>query len=108
MGDVKHRHNKGKEGKFRGPHTTYTDFAAEIADILVPLKEVIGIAPGILKRGNGMRKVQIEDFSGGLLLTVHQTRSMQELRVYGTNISSTKLFIARTLRDQKIPISFRH
>ncbi|MFH1178258.1 MAG: hypothetical protein V1711_00830 [bacterium] len=99
-----HRHGE----KFRGPHTTCTDFAAEVADVAVRIEEVTGVSPGIIKRGNGRRKVQIEDSSGGLLLTVHQLRSMQELRIFGINIPAIKFELARTLRNQKIAISFKH
>ena len=105
-------HRDGK--KFRGTHTTYSDLAARVADIAVRLQGVEGISPGVLQSGagvaGGIQKVKFGDMpqGGGLVLTVRQSRSVQELRVYCNDLQSTRLALARALRDERIPIAFRH
>lgn len=99
-------------GKFRGTHTTCSDFAARVADIAVRLTEVKGISLGLLQNGTGSsggtQKVKFCDMQGFLLLTVRQSSSVQELRVYCSNIQTTRTALARALRDQNISISFMH
>ena len=103
-------HRDGK--KIRGTHTTFIDLAAEVCDLVCKLTEVEGVSPGIIQCGKGvsggMRKVKIGDFSGGIILTVRQSRSVQELRLFASNIPAARLATARTLRNHDIPISFKH
>ncbi len=103
------QHRNGK--KFRGTHTTLTDLALVVADIAIKLPEVKGVSPGHIQTGKGVaggaRKVKIGSHKGGVLLTVRQARSVQELRIFFTSgEQATKLALARALRDQGIPISF--
>ncbi len=99
-------------GKCRGTHTTLTDLAARVVDIIAKLPEVTGYAPGLLQSGKGMtggmQKVKIGISVGCIVLIVRQSRSVQEVRVYGSDLRVTQLAIARALRDEDIPIAFRH
>lgn len=103
-------HRNGE--KFRGTHTTYSDLAARVADIAVRLEEVKGVSPGVLQNGTGSsggtQKVKFCDMQGFLLLTVRQSSSVQELRVYCSDIQMTRTALARALRNQSIPIAFMH
>ena len=58
--------------------------------------------------GGSSQKVKFSDMKGGLLLTVRQSRSVQEVRVYSTNVQAARLALARAFRDEGIPIAFRH
>lgn len=103
-------HRNGK--KFRGTHTTYSDLAARVADIAVRLKEVRGVSPGLLQNGKGSsggtQKVKFANMQGFLLLTVRQASSVQELRVYCSDMQTTSTALARALLDEHIPIAFLH
>lgn len=98
--------------KCRGSHTTLTDLAARVVDIIVKLPEVVGYSPGLLRSGKGVtggtRKVKIGVSVGCIILIVRQSRSIQEVLVYGPDLQAAQLAIARKLRDDRIPISFRH
>lgn len=100
-------------GKIRGTHTTLTDLAVKVVDIAVRIPEVVGISPGLLQSGKGVaggssQKVKFSDFKGGFILTVRQARSVQELRVYSGNVQVARTALARALRDEDIPIAFKH
>ena len=99
-------------GKHRGTHTTLIELAARVIDIIVKLPEVTGYSPGYLQAGKGLaggtQRVKISSFEGGLVLTIRQSRSVQEVRVYSANLQAAKLAIARKLRDHEVPISFQH
>lgn len=98
-------------GKIRGTHTTFTELAAKVTDIITKLADVRGVSPGLIRNGKGFtggaNRVKIGEYSGGILLTVRQSRSIQELRVLVTTMQEAKLAVARALRDNDIPISFR-
>ena len=100
-------------GKFKTTHTTYCELAVKIVDIAVRFQAVTGISPGMLQSGKGVssgggQRVKFGDMVGGLCLTVRQSRSVQELRIYCTDVQATRLALARALRDQDIPVAFRH
>ena len=99
-------------GKFRGKHTTLIDLAARVVDIADELPQVTGISAGYIQSGNavsgGTRKVKIGEGRGSILLTVRQSRSVQEIRVFSSDMQKTKLALARALCDRGIPISFNH
>ena len=104
------KHRDG--GKFKGKHTTLIDLAAKVVDIADELPKVTGISAGYIQSGNavsgGTRKVKIGEGKGSILLTVRQSRSVQEIRVFSPDVEKTRLALARALRDQGIPISFNH
>ena len=103
---------KRNGGKRRGGHSTLIDLADEVIGLIEKLSEVTGFSPGHIRVGQsvagGARKVKIGEATGSLLLTVRQSMSVQEIRVYGPNLQAAKLEIARKLRNNQIPISFRH
>lgn len=103
------QHRDGK--KFRGTHTTCTDLAGVVADIAEQLGDVTGISLGVIQSGAGVaggtRKVLFADGMGSLLLTVRQSRSVQEVRIFAPNIQTTRTALARALRNEDIPIAFR-
>jgi len=103
-------HRNGK--KSCGTHTTCSDLSARVHDIAARIQKVTGISLGVLQSGRGItggsQRVKIGEMTGGLLLTVRQSRSVQEVRVYSTDVQATRLALARALRDEDIPISFRH
>lgn len=97
--------------KARGTHTTLSDLGARVVDIVQSIDGVTGIAPGFLVSNAGVTtkpRVKITDLDGGILLTVRQSRSLQEIRVYTRDVQSTRLAISRALRDNDIAICFRH
>ncbi len=101
---------KGRHGKdIRGDHSTLTDLSAQVVDIIRPLAQVRGIAPGVFDLGipRGRQNVRIAHEAGSILLTVRQASSVQQVKVFTGNIAVVKLAIARALRDRGIPISFR-
>lgn len=97
-------------GKFRGTHTTLIDLAAKVADIIERLDQVTGISCGVVETGKGAaggtQKVKIVKMLGGVLLTVRQSRSVQEVRVYGHDVQKTMEAVARGLRNHDIRIHF--
>ena len=98
--------------KIRGTHTTLCDLATKVVDIAIRIESVTGVAPGLLQSGKGVtggtQKVKFADISGGLLLTIRQSRSVQELRIYCSDVQPTRTALARALRNERIPIAFRH
>ncbi len=99
--------------KIRGTHTTLTDLAARVTDIARCMESVTGISPGWIQSGKnayggGSYRVKFGDFKGGLLLIVRQSHTVQELRIFSTNVAKTRLALARALRDKDIPIAFKH
>lgn len=100
------QHRLGK--RFGGNHTTVIDTAAEIIDMICSREDVTTISPGVLKMndGHGERRVKITDIRGGLLLTIRQTSSVQEVRVFTNSIHDVKFAIACGARDRGIRIAF--
>lgn len=105
---MKKNHRQG--GKFGGNHTTLIDLASELADVAERLPEVTKISPGFINSGTGTgrgeRRVKISDAQGGVILTVRQNSSVQELRIITRDPQSTKLVIARESRDRDVAICF--
>ncbi|MCR4275637.1 MAG: DUF2103 domain-containing protein [Candidatus Wolfebacteria bacterium] len=102
--------NTRSGGKYGGGHTTMIPAAIIVADIVERQPEVSRISPGILKAGlksaNGQRRVKISDWEGGILLSVRDNTTHQEVRVYTSNSHVTKLAIARGARNAGLHISF--
>lgn len=102
--------NHRQGGKFCDEHTTFTDLSIIAADIANQCPEVTKISAGYIQNGKGVsggeNRVKIGDYAGGVLLTVRQSRSVQEVRIVTKNIQATKLALARGLRDRKIAICF--
>lgn len=103
------KHFDGKRS--RGSHTSLIDLAKEVVEIADKIPGVTGIAPGYIRNGKavagGRQRVRIADEKGGMLLTVRQAQSVQDLRIYASDMEAAKLELARALRNEGIPISFR-
>jgi len=102
------KHRDG--GKMRGTHTTLTDLGAEVVDLIQKLGVVRGVSTGLCQAGKGVaggcRKVKIVEGRGHVILTVRQSHSVNEIRVFSGNLREAMFRIACTLRDNDIPISF--
>jgi len=83
-------HYQGK--KMGGRHTTVIDAARKVVDFLETLPEVSKIATGFITSGvgGGQQRIKISDMTGGILIKVRGNISIQEIRVYSSNIESTK------------------
>jgi hypothetical protein len=102
--------NHRQGGKIGGDHTTLLDLAVTMVDIAASYSEVKTISPGHIKvnpdKSGGARRVKFAWIMGGLLMTIRQNRSVQEVRVYTTNTQTTMVALARAARDLDIPIGF--
>lgn len=99
-------------GKFVG-HTTVLETTGVIADIAEKRPEVTKIIPGRIESGKGLaggqRRVKFSDAGlAAILVTIRQSRSVQELWIYSTDVRVTKLALARAARDRRIAIKFGH
>jgi hypothetical protein len=103
--------NHRNGGKFGGKHTTFIDCALPLVDLAAKRSEVSNISPGIIKtEGNsssGQRGVKIIDMVGGIILVVRQSRSVQEVRIYTSNIHETKFAISKEARERDMDLRFR-
>jgi hypothetical protein len=97
-------------GKYSGNHTTLTPLAAIVCDIADAIPQVTKISPGYLTAGlrsvNGQRRVKIVRKTRGILLSVRDNTSHQEVHVYADDIHDAALAIARGCRDEGVHISF--
>lgn len=96
--------------KYGGRHTTLIPAAAIICDIANACNAVSTISPGFITMGlrsvNGRRRVKIVDDGGGVLLSVRDNTSHQNVHVYTKDLQATKLAIARGARNAGIAINF--
>ncbi len=85
-------------GKFSGSHTTCIPAAVIIADIADGSAYVTKISVGFIKSGlpntKGQRRVKITIGEGSLLLSVRDNISIQELRIYASDVDGAKQVIA--------------
>lgn len=99
-------------GKFTGNHTTLSPLAALLCDIASACRYVTKISPGFLKAGlpavNGQRRVKLSQTpgGGGILLSVRDNVSHQEVHVYSTKDAAAMFEIARGCRNANVRISF--
>ena len=106
MSKVGHRQG----GKFGGSHTTLIPLAELLADIAAGEDEVTNVVPGFIKAGlrsvSGQRRVKITDVIGGVLLSIRDNTSHQEVRVYTTDIHKTKLALSKATRNNDVHLCF--
>lgn len=105
------KHGSIAGGKLAPSHTTTIPMAAKVVDTLKAIPEITKISLGIINPGvsparHGSR-VRILDIQGGILLKIRGSTSVQEIRLYGSNLRETKVIVARALRDAQIAICFR-
>jgi hypothetical protein len=99
----------------RGTHATHIEMVGtEIAPILreSAIKPLwTGISLGVITTGkgagNGRRSVKLLSMQGGILLKVRQSLAVQEVRIWSDSPQMLMHLLARRLRDNRIPISFR-
>lgn len=97
-------------GKFCGNHTTLTDLGIKVADIANRCPFVTRISPGVIRfvgRKGAGRKVKMGDYGGGIVLTVCQARSVQEIRIFANGVSEAKNRLADLMKEEGIAISVR-
>ncbi len=98
-------------GKFTGKHTTLIELAAIACDIADACPQVTKISPGFIVSGtksvNGNTRVKISDSGGIILLSVRGNISVQDVRIYTTNIQTARTAIARGLRNAGVAICFK-
>lgn len=105
---MKKNHRDGQ--KFGGRHTTVTETAGRVADIVTNIPEVRNIVIGILDpraSGSAGQRVKIAEEGWGILLTVVGNGGAQQIRIFTSCVARAKLALARRLRDAEISISFR-
>lgn len=97
-------------GKFTGSHTTVVPAAGEIADIAAGCRVVTKIAIGFIKAGlrptQGRRALKISPQGAGLLLSVRDNTSHQELHVYATDVEEAKRCIRVGAEEIGIQVTF--
>jgi hypothetical protein len=107
---VSHQNHRSG-GKYCGSHTTIIGAASFLTDIAVRQSEVSKITLGFIKAGlppaHGQRRVKFTADQGSLLLSVRDNVSHQEIRVYSTDVSKTRLSLARSARNAGIHIAFQ-
>lgn len=102
--------NHRQGGKIGGNHTTLLDLAVVMTDIAAKYREVKTVSPGMIHinpdKAGGSLRVKFAWIKGGLLMTIRQNRSVQEVRVYTSDTQTTMVALARAARDRGIPIGF--
>lgn len=102
--------NHRSGGKFGGDHTTLIDPAVILADAVNHQPEVTRIVAGFItpSKGGGAstQRVKIVDCPGGVLLTIRQSGTVQEVRIITKDPQATKLAVARAARNRGMQISF--
>ncbi len=104
--------NKGHRsgGKFGGSHTSYIPLAEVLVDIVAGYQDVVKISAGFIKAGlpsvSGQRRVKLADIQGGVLLSIRDNTSHQEVWVYTSDVSKTKRSMSQMIREKKIHLSF--
>ncbi len=77
-------------GKFTASHSTVIPAAGEIADIADSCAYVTKISLGFIKAGlpgaKGMKRLKIQESETSMMCTIRDNTSLQELRIYVTDI----------------------
>jgi hypothetical protein len=83
-------HRQGK--KMGGKHTTVIDAALGVVDLALNMPEVSKVSVGHIKVGirSGKHRIKVKEMIGGVILTVRGSTSVQEIRIYGSDISKIK------------------
>ena len=102
--------NHRSGGKFCKSHTTVIPFAGQVVDVVKKISSVSKIQLGLIKSGlknprnEGFVKISSDD--SVIILGVRGNTSHQQIIIFTNLHQYTKLLIAKTLRDNKIPIRF--
>lgn len=89
-------------------HQTYIEPAKKIRDVARKMHGVTMISSGIIEGGvsPGEIRVKIAEETGCILLNVRGVTAWQEIRIYSTALSRTKLELARKIRELGYHICF--
>lgn len=103
----KKNHVDGKKKK--GKHTTIIDAAIRPVAIAKKMPEITGVAPGFIKTGlsstrGGPSIIKIRSERTCILLCVRGNTSVQEIRLYSSNVLDTMKHIADELQKDGIQI----
>lgn len=84
--------NHRQGGKMGGRHTTVIDAAQLVIDLAQRMPDVTKIVAGYITSGvkGGKQRIKIKKITGGLLVVVRGSVSIQELRIYSDNIEETQ------------------
>ena len=97
-------------GKFGGSHTTVIPLAGTFVDIAANDPQVSNISCGMIQAGlgsvQGQRRIKITDIQGGVLLSVRDNTTHQEIRIYTRDTHTTKLKLSRAIRNYGIRLCF--
>lgn len=98
-------------GKYSGNHMTLIPAAAIVCDIAHKCPCVTRISPGFIKAGlrsvQGQRRVKITRQDSGLLLSIRDNASHQEVQVYANDLQKAMEDIARGVLSAGLHVSFR-
>jgi hypothetical protein len=96
-------------GKFTGNHTSLIPLAARVCDVLHTCSAVQKISPGFIKAGlksvQGKRRIKMTESKGGLLLSVRDNASHQEVFVYSNDANITRQVVVECARNLHISIT---
>lgn len=87
MGTKGHRNG----GKICGRHTTVSEHAIKVVDFVEKLPEVTRISIGRLTAGikNAPHCIKLMERSGGLLVKVRGSNTIQEFTIYSSDVKKT-------------------
>jgi len=93
-------------GKIGGRHTTVTETAGQIVDVLDRFPEVTCISLGVIEptpgKSAGCRHMKVIPHEGFLLLKIRGNGSVQELRVYSRDWQKTRSGLAEVAQQNGI------
>lgn len=96
--------------KFTGRHTTLIPLATIVCDIANKSPSVTKISPGFIKAGlrsvNGQRGLKISQRKGGILLSVRDNTSHQEIHIYAKSVRSAITDIEYGARNRGLRVTF--
>ena len=100
--------NNQKRARLAPSHSTYIPVAKLFRDFAIKLSGVTCVSAGIIKnaRPGAPIRVKITDESGAILLKIRGPASVQEVRVYSSNIQEVRTALAREVRNRNFHLSF--
>ena len=96
--------------KYGGGHTTLIPLSSTVCDILEKNSAVTKIAPGFIVAGistiRGRRRIKITERTGGLLLSVRDNTTRQEIHIYTTNPTRVTEALIAGVKKKQVEITF--
>jgi len=98
-------------GKFSGKHTTVTDLAGLVADLVAKQEEVKTISTGHIncrvKPVGGKYRIKVTDEGSRLLLAVRDNAALQKLSVITNNKKKTADAISQYAEEQGMRYAYQ-